>query len=94
MSHLIICVWYLTRSVYGALLGTQSGRDIDIHTTFEMIVKPSKGGESSRKEVDHEFLTARQAQCKCLYRHPASPSSCISLLTALHLYSQAGVPHL
>lgn len=43
--------------VQGALLGTQSGREIEIQNTFEI---PLKAGGV----VDHEFLKARQEQCE------------------------------
>lgn len=43
--------------VQGALLGTQSGREIEIQNTFEI---PLKSGS-----VDHEFVKARQEQCEC-----------------------------
>ncbi|UZJ55425.1 hypothetical protein CBS101457_004745 [Exobasidium rhododendri] len=45
--------------VQGALLGTQSGREIEIQNTFEI---PLKGGS-----VDHEFLKARQEQFKQVF---------------------------
>lgn len=47
--------------VYGALLGTQSGRDIEVHNTFEFKVF---GGT----QVDHAFLKSRQAQCELVWR--------------------------
>lgn len=42
--------------VQGALLGTQSGREIEIQNTFEFPVKAGL--------VDQEFFKARQDQCE------------------------------
>lgn len=42
--------------VYGALLGTQAGRTIEIQTTFELLMTEDK--------VDHGLLRDRQSQCK------------------------------
>jgi hypothetical protein len=42
--------------IQGALLGTQSGREIEIQNTFEF---PVKNGL-----VDHAFFKARQEQCE------------------------------
>lgn len=42
--------------IQGALLGTQSGREIEIQNTFEF---PVKNGL-----VDHGFFKTRQEQCE------------------------------
>ncbi len=44
--------------VLGALLGTQSGREVEIVNTFELAVDPDT------LQVDHEFLVSRRDQCK------------------------------
>lgn len=53
--------------VFGALLGTQSGSDIEVHNTFEFKVshadRRGEAGPSSPPQVDHAFLKSRQAQC-------------------------------
>ncbi|CAO1625257.1 unnamed protein product [Parajaminaea phylloscopi] len=43
--------------VYGALLGTQNGRHVEIHNTFEIKV-------DSNGALDHSFFKSRQAQLK------------------------------
>lgn len=54
--------------VYGALLGTQSGTDIEVHNTFELKVSHAGGanqaGPSSMPQVDGDFLKKRQAMCE------------------------------
>lgn len=53
--------------VYGALLGTQTARDVEIHNTFEIKVAnvPDGQGEGSRPaQVDLAFFRSRQAQCE------------------------------
>ncbi|EPQ28834.1 uncharacterized protein PFL1_03637 [Pseudozyma flocculosa PF-1] len=50
--------------VYGMLLGTQSGRDIEIQNSFEIQLAAAGG---SSLEVDHDFLRSRQAQYKQVF---------------------------
>ncbi|CAO1635179.1 unnamed protein product [Sympodiomycopsis kandeliae] len=54
--------------VFGVLLGTQTGKDIEIHNTFEMKVNASAGdagGSSSQPQtVDQAFLKSRLAMFK------------------------------
>ena len=58
------CCFLIT--VYGVLLGSQNGRDIDVQNSFEMAVRASSAPDapSPQLEVDHAFLSARQAQCE------------------------------
>jgi COP9 signalosome complex subunit 6 len=48
--------------VYGALLGTQSGRRIDIENSFEMVVE--KEAESGEWRIDSEYLQLKLGQYK------------------------------
>lgn len=53
--------------VYGALLGTQNGRELEIHNTFEfkVINAPQGNTESSQPpKIEHDFFKRRQAQFK------------------------------
>lgn len=55
--------------VYGALLGTQNGREVEVHNTFEIKIDhaPSAQGEagpSTPPQVNHTFFKSRQAQFK------------------------------
>lgn len=43
--------------VYGALLGTQIGRHVEIHNTFEVKV-------DAQGKLDHAFFRSRQTQCE------------------------------
>ena len=42
--------------VYGALLGTQKGRSIEICNSFELIV-------SNDRKLDREYFTSKEEQC-------------------------------
>jgi COP9 signalosome complex subunit 6 len=44
--------------VLGALLGTQTGREVEIVNTFELAV------EGNGETVDHGFLVHRRDQCE------------------------------
>lgn len=46
--------------IAGALLGNHLGREVEIHTTFELLI-----GEGDR--IDQEYLRARQAQFKQVF---------------------------
>lgn len=46
----------MSRLVCGALLGTQTGRDVEIHTAFEFLIEGS--------HIDHDFFRSRQTQCE------------------------------
>lgn len=55
--------------MYGALLGTQNGREVEVHNTFEIKIDhaPSAQGEagpSTPPQVNHTFFKSRQAQFK------------------------------
>ncbi|KAN0063052.1 hypothetical protein ACQY0O_004215 [Thecaphora frezii] len=52
--------------VYGVLLGTQSGRDVEIQNTFEIQVA-ADASEGNGIAVDHDFLRSRQAQYKQVF---------------------------
>ncbi|GAA5829182.1 hypothetical protein JCM11251_004152 [Rhodosporidiobolus azoricus] len=51
--------------VFGALLGTQSGREVDIMTSFEIVVAPS--ASSSKVEVDHAYFVTRRDQFRQVF---------------------------
>lgn len=42
--------------VYGALLGTQKGRVIEICNSFELVV-------SKEKKLDRDYFTSKEEQC-------------------------------
>ncbi|KDN43673.1 Mov34-domain-containing protein [Tilletiaria anomala UBC 951] len=55
-------------SVYGVLLGTQSGRNVEIHNAFEMRVDPAApGAPAGGLQVNHNFLKSRQSQFKQVF---------------------------
>jgi COP9 signalosome complex subunit 6 len=47
-------------AVYGALLGVQEGRSIEICNSFELLVNTVDG----RVEHDAEYFSAKEKQCK------------------------------
>ena len=53
--------------VYGALLGRQKGRNIELCTSFEMKMNPIYGSDEAKikreEDVDLEFLNTNIAQC-------------------------------
>lgn len=51
-------------TVYGILLGTQQGRDIEIHNTFELKLGTK---DTSSLEINHAFLKSRQEQYKQVF---------------------------
>ncbi|GAA6006205.1 hypothetical protein JCM10207_000561 [Rhodosporidiobolus poonsookiae] len=54
-----------THQVFGALLGTQVGRDVDILNSFEIVVQPS--AEGGPLEVDHAYFVTRRDQFKQVF---------------------------
>jgi COP9 signalosome complex subunit 6 len=52
-SQNVVSEFYL---VIGALLGTQTGREVDIVNTFEMAVLDNN-------KIDHAFIEGRRDQC-------------------------------
>lgn len=53
--------------VVGGLLGTQTGRDIEIMNSFEIVVNSATDADGNEElKVDHEYFTTRREQCKCL----------------------------
>ncbi|KAK0552413.1 hypothetical protein OC846_002920 [Tilletia horrida] len=52
-------------SVYGILLGTQQGRDVELHNSFEFILTNSS--TQSNPVVDHHLLKVRQDQFKQVF---------------------------
>ncbi|CUA72438.1 COP9 signalosome complex subunit 6 [Rhizoctonia solani] len=61
--------------IIGALIGTQTGRDIEIVNTFELVLQGDQdatydGGPSSNAvepKIDHDFLTTRRDQYKSVF---------------------------
>lgn len=53
-------------TVYGVLLGTQQGRDIDIQNSFEIRLD-SAASATSAPTINHAFLKSRQAQYKQVF---------------------------
>lgn len=53
-------------TVYGVLLGTQQGRDVEIQNSFEIQLDPSTS-TSSAPTINHAFLKSRQAQYKQVF---------------------------
>ncbi|SPO21246.1 related to COP9 signalosome complex subunit 6 [Ustilago trichophora] len=53
-------------TVYGVLLGTQQGRDIDIQNSFEIRLDSSSSA-SSAPTINHAFLKSRQTQYKQVF---------------------------
>lgn len=54
-------------AVFGALLATQSGREIDIVNSFELL---HSRDESNKVFIDKEYLAMKQEQC--MYPHVCS----------------------
>lgn len=52
--------------VYGVLLGTQQGRDIEIQNSFEIRLDPPSSS-SSAPTINHAFLKSRQSQYKLVF---------------------------
>lgn len=53
-------------TVYGVLLGTQQGRDIEIQNSFEIRLDPPSS-TTSAPTINHAFLKSRQAQYKQVF---------------------------
>ncbi|GAA6042636.1 hypothetical protein JCM8097_008257 [Rhodosporidiobolus ruineniae] len=53
--------------VFGALLGTQQGREVDILNSFEIVVKPSGEDGNGPLEVDHAYFVTRRDQFKQVF---------------------------
>lgn len=49
------------RTVVGALLGTQAGRDVEIMTSFEVVAQPTDTGAL---ELDDAYFVTRRDQCR------------------------------
>ena len=54
---------YFYAQVYGALLGTQKGRSIDICNSFELVV-------SVERLLDRSYFTSKEEQCECISSRP------------------------
>ena len=54
---------FMINKVYGALLGRQKGRNIELCTSFEMKMDPSPTN-ADLDEIDLEFLHTNIGQCK------------------------------
>ena len=52
--------------VYGALLGRQKGRSVEICNSFELVVESRDG--SSVHVLDKEYFTAKEEQCMRVVR--------------------------
>ncbi|GAA5998007.1 COP9 signalosome complex subunit 6 [Rhodotorula paludigena] len=50
--------------VVGALLGTQTGRDVEIMTSFEVVAQPT---DSGALELDHAYFVTRRDQFKQVF---------------------------
>lgn len=48
-----------THTVYGALLGTQKGRSVEVCNSFELVVSNVEG----RVVLDKEYFSAKEEQC-------------------------------
>lgn len=57
--------------VCGALLGTQAGRDVEIHTAFEFLIEGS--------HIDHDFFRSRQTQCEYYKQNALMPTDLLFL---------------
>ncbi|GAA5868254.1 hypothetical protein JCM8547_002294 [Rhodosporidiobolus lusitaniae] len=53
--------------VFGALLGSQQGRDVDIFNSFEIVVKPDKEDGTGELKVDHGYFVTRRDQFKQVF---------------------------
>ncbi len=53
-------------TVYGVILGTQQGRDVEIQNSFELKLDPPSS-PTSAPAINHPFLRARQAQYKQVF---------------------------
>lgn len=49
--------------IFGVLLGTQSGRRVEIINSFEMVLKKDKEKENTSPTIDKELLQLKVAQC-------------------------------
>ena len=57
-----MCVFFL--AVYGALLGVQKGRSVEICNSFELLVNVVDG----QAVLDKDYFTAKEEQCMlCLH---------------------------
>ncbi|GAA5973372.1 hypothetical protein JCM11641_003098 [Rhodosporidiobolus odoratus] len=53
--------------VFGALLGTQQGRQVDIMNSFECVVQPDNDDRTRDFEVDHAYFVTRRDQFKQVF---------------------------
>ncbi len=63
-ADFVCCLFLL--AVYGVLLGTQQGREIDIQNSFEITLDATASADSP-PIVNHAFLKARQSQYKQVF---------------------------
>lgn len=72
--HILVCV-----AVYGALLGVQRGRCVEVCNSFELVVSEEDGCTV----LDHEYFTAKEEQCETLFvcstlmLYQCNPPSCV-----------------
>jgi len=55
--------------VYGALLGRQKGRNIELCTSFEMKMNKCSDMEDAEEDIDLEFLNTNIAQCDFCFNY-------------------------
>ena len=74
-----------THTVYGALLGTQKGRSVEVCNSFELVVSNVEG----RVVLDKEYFSAKEEQCMS---GPARAQALFlfSCCTRLHGYGGCG----
>ena len=53
--------------VYGALLGRQKGRNIELCTSFEMKMNKLSDMDDSEEDIDLEFLNTNIGQCDLFF---------------------------
>ncbi|GAA5949582.1 hypothetical protein JCM10213_002608 [Rhodosporidiobolus nylandii] len=53
--------------IFGALLGTQQGREVDIMNSFEIVVKPENDDGTGELKVDHGYFVTRRDQFKQVF---------------------------
>jgi hypothetical protein len=55
--------FFSTEAVFGAVLATQSGREIDLVNSFELL---HTRDENNKVIIDKEYLTMKQEQCRAI----------------------------
>ncbi len=69
---LIVIVCVSTEYVYGALLGTQKGRSVEICNSFELVVT----SVDEAIVLDREYFSEKEEQCEwisCIHRYVRLP---------------------